>query len=476
MTSIRARLRAGIAACTLAAFLIAALVTGQTVRHILIADLDRSLNERAHWLMSTVELTADSLEMGFHEFELGEFEAERGASLLEVWNAEGVVLYRSPSLAAASLSRPALAPGTDRASFERLADGRRSRTYSACFPSRIDPELENPPPAPLVTLSFGRDLAGIDALMRQLIAALAMISLLAALATLLVLRGVVHRSLAPLARIAARIAALDTRDLGARVEPAGMPSEIAPVVARLNELLARVAESFERERALTADIAHELRTPLAGLRTGIEVELSRPREAFRYREALGEALAITLRLQGMSSALLQLARLERGLESPEREPTSLDALVREHLDALAERSHERRLSVLVTSESDLVIHTDRALVGTALRNVLGNAVEHADEGGRVSIDIRRTSTGASVRVANTGARVGQDAVAGLFDRFVRGDMARQAAGGHHGLGLALVRRIAEVLGASVEASSEIGGEFALTIELPDTPAPTGEHT
>lgn len=465
MTSIRGTLRAGLVLTTLAVFAAAGFVTDLGVRRALLDDLDRTLRERASWVTSTIDQAAEGLELGFTEFELREFQPGRGASLLELWR-EDSVLYRSPSLGGIELVRPRMDTGMSEFAFERTGDGRHLRTIRLRFVALVDPELEQVPPSILLDLSLGRDMANVDALMRRLHVLLVLVGLAAAAATLVMLRWVVGRSLRPMDRLATEIAGLNAGDLSRRVGSSDIPVELEPVVRRLNELLERLRAAFERERTFSSDIAHELRTPLAGLRSAIEVELSRPREAERYREALRESLAITLRMQDLMQTLLQLARLDSGLVTPIRVATDLAELTRAVLDPMLPHAQARRLEVRQSLGAPVPILSDPSLLGTAFRNILDNALAHSDEGGLVSVEVFAEGNGGRLRVANTGARVSQQDVARLFDRFVRGDAARVAEGGHHGLGLSLVRRIAESLGCEIDVRSEPGGEFVFTLRVP----------
>ena len=121
---------------------------------------------------------------------------------------------------------------------------------------------------------------------------------------------VVRHGLAPLNAIAAQIGAMRVEDLTARVDTGPAPSEIAPLRDRLNVLLSRLQASFQRERRFTADVAHELRTPLAGLRSSIEVTLTRARDSQEYQTVLADCLEIVQNMQAMVNNLLMLARLD----------------------------------------------------------------------------------------------------------------------------------------------------------------------
>lgn len=472
MSSIRGALRNGLVLATIATFVAAGIATERGVRRTLLDDLDRSLRQRALWVQSTIELAPEGLDLGFTEFALHEFEPGAGASLLQLTQPSGAVLYRSPSLGNSDLAIPREALGHEWIGLERIADGRRVRAYRARFLARMDPEIENPPARPPVLITLGRDVSDIEALLGRLRVLLAVVGLAAALLMLTFIRWVVHHSLRPLERIAGEISALDDAHLTRRLDTTQMPLELVPVVDRLNELLDRVHASFERERTFGADIAHELRTPLAGLRTSLEVELSRPRDAESYRETMRGALAMLLQMQTLMETLLKLARLDAGIVPAQWADTDLAALTRAALATLEPQARARGLEVQATLDRAAPLHSDPALLATAVRNVLENAVSHARSTGPVEITVTPLHDRAQLCVRNRSEAMMAADVPRLFERFVRRDDARGAAGGHYGLGLALVQRIMTALNGQVQVSVEPTETFELTLSVPLTPPPT----
>lgn len=464
MNSIRGTLRTGLVVATLAVFLAAGVATERGVRQALLDDLDQTLRERARWVTSTVELTEEGLDLGFKEFALHEFEPGEGASLLQLWHADGTVLYRSPSLGKFDLVRPEA--GAEYLVSERLSKQRHTRTIRLRFIARIDPEYMDAPAAPVVSMTLGRDMASVDALLSRLRVLLAVVGLAAALMMLLFVRVVVRRSLRPLEQIASEISALDTHGLSRRVEAAQIPLELVPVVRRLNELLERLHAAFERERTFSADVAHELRTPLAGIRTSMEVELSQPREAQSYRRTLSESLSLVLRMQGLVETLLQLARFDAGLIRAAPENLDLAELTRSLMGAAEPRATARGLTVHTSLEQATPVRADRALLATAIRNIVDNALSHADDRGRVRVEVTPEAGHARLRVSNSGAQMSAAELPRLFERFARGDTARAAAGDHYGLGLSLVQRISDALGCQMDVRVEPDGTFCFTLDVP----------
>ncbi|MBN1511506.1 MAG: hypothetical protein JXB13_05785, partial [Phycisphaerae bacterium] len=267
------------------------------------------------------------------------------------------------------------------------------------------------------------------------------------------------------------IAAMDETGLKQRIGPCGVPREIEPVVSQLNGLLARLDEAFDRERALTADVAHELRTPVAEIRTISEITLSRPREPEEYRRALGESLDTIKTLQGLMEKLLVLARMEAGQMQPELEPLAVRPLVLRHWAQFQSHVADRSLTLDDRCLADLVVSADPRLLDVVLSNVLSSAVVHSPDGGQVSVEAQRDGTRGRLRVANPGCGLSAEDAAHVFDRFWRADVARSAGGLHCGLGLTLVRRAMEAMGGTAEAAVTPDRRFVLTLTFRATEHP-----
>jgi signal transduction histidine kinase len=277
---------------------------------------------------------------------------------------------------------------------------------------------------------------------------------------------VVGRGLRPLHSIAAEIAAIKVYNLTTQIGAEGVPAEVLPIRDRLNELLSRLQESFQRERQFNADVAHELRTPLAGIRSTIEVTLARHREATEYRAALGDCLEITQGMQSLVNCLLTLARLEARQIRFQTESVRLAELVDSCWRPFANRAQERAILFENRIPVETTCPSDPEHLSMVFSNLLDNAVEYADNGGRIWITAGRTKDAVQIAVSNTGCRLSPEQVSRVFDFFWRGDASRPETGAHCGLGLTLVQRIVTALGGNVAAERQDGGIFTLQLTLP----------
>jgi len=276
---------------------------------------------------------------------------------------------------------------------------------------------------------------------------------------------VVSRGLRSTRTLAAKIADLDASRLDSVLPSEGLPDEIAPVVAKINELLARLRESFAREKRFTADVSHELRTPLAGLRTTLEVAASRDRTAPEYRDAIQQASVVVLEMQALCENLLALARLDARLVPVRPQQVTLCTLVQACWRPFEAAARQRHLTFKneIDVESRVVIDPDQLRV--IVSNLLSNAATYTAPGG--TIWARRARLDATsdllLEVMNTGPAIPVDLLPQMFDRFVRGDPTR-STGVHCGIGLALVRGISEALGLEVTAHNTPDGGVSFVVK------------
>jgi len=432
-------------------------VLDSAFRRALWAQFDVRLAEDAGAVATMIEIRRDgSLE--FEAASLPGFEAEDGRSYFEVWTDQGAIFARSPSLGARLLGRLAHDGMMDGS----LPDGQHGRIVQMKFPPRRE-WASTLPVDTRVTVVVARhtdDVAGAISRLRLLLwgsglTAMTLASLAGAFA--------IERGLVPVGRLSARADAIDARQLSTRLPTDGLPAELQPAVVKLNELLARLEASFERERRFGADASHELRTPLAGLRSTLEVTLSRPRPATAYREAMVEALAITTQMGALVESLLALSRLDRGQDPPAAEPVALADLVDQCRLACDSRFRARRISFENHVARDLVVHTDRERIRMIVLNLLTNAADYTAEGGAVVVQCD-AAAGTWLEVADSGPAIPEDMLEKIFDRFFRADTSRSTGGDHWGIGLALVRALCQTLGLQIHAENRRDGWVVFRLE------------
>lgn len=284
---------------------------------------------------------------------------------------------------------------------------------------------------------------------------------LSALATALLGAWAARRGLKPLRQMGKVAASVNARSLTTRLPQAQMPEELAALAGTVNAMLQRLDDAFQRLSAFSADIAHELRTPLSNLLTHTQVTLTRPRSLEDYREALHSNLEELQWMAQLVNDMLYLAKADHGLLTPTRQPLDLaseaDALL-EFYAPLAEEA-----AVRLRREGTAHVQGDRHMLRRALSNLLDNALRFTPEGGEIRVTL---DDGVRICVANTGPAIEPALLERLFDRFYRVDPSRQVSNSEHaGLGLAITRSIVQAHGGSIRATCAHGWT-RFVIELP----------
>lgn len=290
------------------------------------------------------------------------------------------------------------------------------------------------------------DLAQRDRLLREvdfvLLGGVATVLGICALTTVLSVR----RGLRPLERVASAAQQISI-DRPVRALPvSGIPAEIQPLCDRFNQLIERLTEALEHERRFSADLAHELRTPLAEIRTLGEVGLAR-QDVTGLQEFLRQTAAAATGMQSVIESLLAVARADRGVLHA-LEPMSVDVAVRARLERLGVIAPQDCSRIVARLPRELWIHSDPQLFDAMLLNLLTNAIQHGDPRKPIEIDWFMEGSGASgaLQVRNAAPELARQDLPRLTDRFWRGIPERGAETSGLGLGLWVVGSLCRVLG------------------------------
>jgi len=463
MRSLRTRLLVGMISGMALLLIIFGLFVYTAMARALREQFDASLTATARTLAAAPELEEGEFELELDERLMVEFQPSERPDYFQFWLGDGTVLARSPSLGE-RYELPCFA-GPIEAPVHRpveLPNGRQGRAVGIEYRPSIEDGGRTAEQA-AVRLVVGRDAGELAAELRLLRLLLLSGGFAAVMVALLVGGLVVRQGLRPLSLLASRIAAIREDDLTERVQGDPLPTEMLPVVGRLNQLLGRLESAFERERLFTRDVAHQLRTPVAGMRSSMEVALSRSRRPDEYRESLSDCLAIAKRMQTMVEDLLMLARLEAGQAVAASERVVLTQLVDSCWRPFEPTAAERHVAFENRVAPDVSTIADHGILSMVLSNLLANASEYTNEGGSIWVCARFASGSVEMAVSNTGCHLSADEVCHVFDSFWRADPSRTDTDLHCGLGLALVQRGVSALGGT--ATTSLTGDDVFTVRL-----------
>jgi two-component system, OmpR family, heavy metal sensor histidine kinase CusS len=458
MRSLRSRLTAGLLIGTSLLLAAGGFVLHRVISSRLRRDYDAALLARARSLASLTEQKSGRVWLQFTDEVMPDFASKQSPDYFQIWLANGLVIERSRSLGTRDLARSGASFDKPVLSDVVLPDGRRGRQIEIRFhplseeeEDRLrDTEQSSGPSTSkdlTVTLAIAHGREELDTFLLSLQVTLVLVALGLLAATAVLVRVAIGVGLAPLDNLGLSLEAMGAESLGETLDSAGAPAELIPMIRHLNGLLARLNESFAREKSFSSNLAHELRTPLAELRAVAEVALKWPDDSSSGEEALEEVRAIGLQMESVVVNLLALARCEEKL-SPFHALQASEVPVRELAascwNAFASKAGDKGMKLHLDVPEGLIVLTDREKLALILSNLLSNAIAHGAPGCAVSCSATATGCEFALRVTNTTDALTQDDMPRIFDRFWRKDPSR-SGGQHTGLGLALVAALCELL-------------------------------
>ena len=275
---------------------------------------------------------------------------------------------------------------------------------------------------------------------------------------------VARRGLLPLRQVTAVAASISAASLQERIPLAAVPLELQQLAASFNAMLARLDDAFMRLSNFSADIAHELRTPLSNLMTQTEVVLAQPRDSEAYQETLYANLDDCKRMARMIDDMLFLAKADNGLIVPEQQPVALDVEVEKLFEYYRLLADERGISLQLHGHA--VVRGDVLMLHRALSNLLSNALRYTPAGASIQVELEQNVNGSALRLSNPGPTIAGEHLERLFDRFYRADPARREGSPHNaGLGLAITRSIIHAHQGQIHCTS-VAGKTTFCVQFP----------
>lgn len=303
--------------------------------------------------------------------------------------------------------------------------------------------------------------ADLGSLRRTLAIALPLLILLAGAGGYFLTR----RGLAPLGSMAEQARRITSQNLDARLEIGHAAEELSLLSVSFNELLSRLDQSFGSMRRFVQDASHELRTPLAVIRGEADVALSRERTAPEYRESLATIQQESQRLSRLVDDLLNLARADAGRVQLRVEQLYLNDLLTECCRSVQPLAVARQIELECRCAGDVPFRGDEGLLRRMVINLLDNAVRYTPPGGKVSAALEQQGSDVCIRIADTGVGIAPEATQRVFERFYRADESRSRRQDGFGLGLSIVKWIAESHHGAVELTSQPGQGSTFTVHL-----------
>ncbi|MHC4955599.1 MAG: sensor histidine kinase [Planctomycetota bacterium] len=444
------------------------------------SEFDAALLARARAMVTLTEWEDGHIEFDYVPEYMPEFEREERPDYFEFYFGDGTHRYRSTRLDA-NLDLP-LAEAKGEGAFIRdapLPDGRAGRILQITFkPKGPDPDEEEEVSTAAdeqdnvvttatenfrATLVVARGRDRLDQLLARMQLAIFGGGGIASLLAVLLVWRALAAGFRPLDRIAAQVRTLDAESLGSRVALQSTPKELAPIKAQLNALLERLEDAFARERRFTANVAHELRTPIAELRSLAEVGAKWPDDKDATVGFFHDVHDVAGRMEGVIADLLLLARCQAGVETAANTPTSLRELVSETWSKLSQRASGHGLQFSPQMPDDMVVASDPGKLGIVFANVLGNAVSYAPPNSEIRCVGKKNGERFQLDITNAAEPMTPADLKNLAEPFWRKDEAR-SSGGHAGLGLSVVSALAALMGLEVRFEQDADGTFRVRLE------------
>jgi heavy metal sensor kinase len=452
---IRLRLTAwyfAILAVVLSAFGIGAYLE---MRHSIHRTVDEELQIRAegvHQLIArAIQRGAqDDLQEGLREHT----ELRQGGALLQVSDEKGNWLYRSPVMSDYGVPRPTLLP-------RRPVDFLGNKVPLRIWSQKISIGGESY----LIQSAFEMDdfYEALDNFALLLFISIPLLLLCAAAGGY----WISTRALAPVDQITQTARTISAQNLSSRLVVPNTRDELQRLSETLNGMLGRLEAAFKKITQFTADASHELRTPVAVMRTRAELSLRKARSAEEYRDVIAEVLTELEKTSGLIEQLMFLARADSGAETLHFTNTNVAEVLREacHQGSALAEAKQIGFQERISGDS-MWIQGDAGSLRRLFLILIDNAVKYTPANGQVEVSLQRNDGYAVAQVRDTGIGIAEADLPSVFERFYRADKARTRESGGVGLGLSIGRWITEVHAGTIEVHSSPGRGSTFQIRLP----------
>ncbi len=279
---------------------------------------------------------------------------------------------------------------------------------------------------------------------------------------------IISKLINPLEQVIEKADKITADNLTERIELKGgqHPEEIVKLVNALNRLFERLDKSFRQISQFTSDVAHELLTPLTIIKDEVEITLMKKRRVKEYIDTLDLIQKQTDRTISIVKSMLYLAKADAGIIRANAQEVNVTELIREVVLTFNSKANRKNINLRFYCDRDIVTITDEKLLFEALKNIVDNAIEYTNPGGRVEIVCEWWDGNVKISISDTGIGIDESELPHIFDRFYRGKNAFEINPSGTGLGLALTKSIVEILSGKIEVSSQRGKGTKFVVYIP----------
>jgi heavy metal sensor kinase len=382
--------------------------------------------------------------------------------LVRILNKAGSAIYTSPDFQGLILPQAsAMYPlqGTPWSGTITAKNGQTVRVY--CRPLSVHGSI-------YAVVQVGESLTSLSTTLRSAVIELLIIGLFVLSLSLVGSYWLAVRSFSPVKKMTSIARRIKAGDLQERVPVPRTQDELQTLALTFNEMIERLEKSFARQRRFVADASHELRTPVAAIRSMTDVLLARS-EAVAPDECLNVLHDVNTeaeRLGHLISDLLSLARSDENKVRLEREPVRLDRLM---VDVAATRellAAEKGITLEVEADEPATVLGDEARLIQVIMNLIDNAITYTNTGGKIVLQTHVKGEHAYLNISDTGVGIAPEHLEHIFERFYRVDSARSRAAGSNGLGLAIVDWVVQAHDGTISVISRVGQGTTFTVQLP----------
>jgi signal transduction histidine kinase len=445
---------------------------------VLTAQQDLTLLNRARVVSARATWSHDTSDtMVSPDVDYGEFGRSNQPSCFEIFSYDGKPILRSQLLGATDLPLPPLTDDEPGYSDVRFPNGRLGRAVTLRYtPAENPSDLLSPDMHSALaagrkfTIILAKDAGPVrNPLLVLLFSLIALVAIMAA-GIIILMSLALRRGLQPLERIARQAATRSPDDSPELFPTDGMPGELLPISARLNDLLGRLYGALQRQRRFTTDAAHELRTPIAEIRTVAEIA-SKWADLDAARASLVDVMDVTRKMEAIVNTLLAMARCDYAKQALNVEPVELNSLIEKVWENVKPRAQERGVKICMDLTPESTVQSDPALVESILVNLLSNAADYATTGSTISCKTSRANGQFRLDIANDVEGLSREDLTHFFEAFWRKDSSR-SDDRHSGLGLTLTKAYADALRAGLAVELLNANRLGFSLHINHHPIPS----